>query len=91
MTIPTEAIIPFTLRLNALEAKIVGSPAYNATGSSSSVGESSKTAQRRLAEIQRKLEAAGEGNEGLKRIINNCRLGTPRYTRERKSKAERRR
>lgn len=76
MSIPADSLLPLTLRLNAIESKLYGGPKHdesaNSNGYPDKAGESSRTALRRAREIQEKLERAGEGNEGLKRIVGNC-------------------
>lgn len=77
MTTSTDSILPFALRLNALEAKVIGTPSYPDLDARAAVsakaGESSKTAIRRMREIEEGLEKVGGEHEGLRRFIRNCK------------------
>ncbi|KAI9633823.1 uncharacterized protein MKK02DRAFT_38484 [Dioszegia hungarica] len=81
MALQTESILPFTLRLNALEAKVIGASSYPSSDPRDTappkLGESSKTALRRVREIHEALERIGGDNEGLRRFIGNYEAYLP--------------
>jgi hypothetical protein len=75
MSTSQNAGLPFILRLNALEAKVIGAPTYpdsSIQAGPSKLAESSKTAVRRVKEIEDCIETLGGDHEGLRRFIGNC-------------------
>lgn len=75
MTSHENDVLPFLLRHNALEAKIIGAPNYpysNSQAGPSKLAESSKTALRRVKEIEDGIERLGGDHEGIRRFIGNC-------------------
>jgi len=79
MAAQTDSVLPFILRLSSIEAKIVGTQHYPGTEHRNDypekLGESSKTALRRVQGINEALERLGGENEGLRRFVENCKSG----------------
>jgi hypothetical protein len=77
MTAQISSALPLMLRLNALESKILGTTSHAGPNSQKAdpakLGESSKTALRRIRELEEGLDSVGADHDALKRFIRNCK------------------
>jgi hypothetical protein len=81
-----EALLPLTIRLQTLEAQILGvQSSYDAGPSTRRSGggsESNLDVSRKLRGIQDGLERTGSQSDALKRLLNGCECGLQGQTRQ---------